>query len=337
MKSKITGGPADHLFSAQIMGRYDVSFFQCRETGFIQTEPPYWLPEAYASPINLTDTGILFRNESFRPTVGSLLHALFPNESQFVDYAGGYGIFTRMMRDAGFDYYWDDPYAKNLCARGFEFDPKMVSASAITAFEVFEHLPDPLQEFAKMQSISSNVVFSTQLIPNPRPDVHEWRYFGLEHGQHVSFYTRTALEFLARGHGLNLVSNRDDLHLFLDPALLPHRIPARWFESWRAKQKRPIRQLLDKAFVFEPFPWPAGGLGQKFRNFLKRRNFPGLYVRRQDLDEDVAGALRSTSLTQKYAEHLLLFAASHWPYLSSRLNSRTIADHNLMRDRMLSE
>lgn len=336
MNSNITGGPTEYLFSARIMGKYDVSFFQCSQTGFIQTEPPYWLSEAYASPINLTDTGILFRNTSFQPTAGALLYGFFSSECQFIDYAGGYGVFTRMMRDVGFDYYWDDPYAENLCARGFEFDPKTIKASAITAFEVFEHLPDPVQEFAKMQKLSRNIVFSTKLIPSPRPTIHEWWYYGLEHGQHVSFYTQAALEFLARKHGVILVSNRDDLHLFLEPAVLPHKISAKWFESWITKQARQTQDFLKKSYELEPFEWPSGGARQKVKNFIQRWNHPGVYVRRRDLDEDIAVALQSTALARDYAEHLLLFGRSYWHRFSSQLKSRTMDDHLLMRNRMLA-
>ncbi len=44
----------------------------------------------------------------------------------FLDYAGGYGVFTRLMRDIGFDFYWHDPYTQNLFANGFEKDIKLI-------------------------------------------------------------------------------------------------------------------------------------------------------------------------------------------------------------------
>ena len=56
------------------------------------------------------------------------------------NYAGGYGIFTRMMRDIGFDFYWLDKYADNLLTNGFEYNKKIhKKIEAITSFESFEH------------------------------------------------------------------------------------------------------------------------------------------------------------------------------------------------------
>ena len=109
----------------------------------------------------------------------------------FLDYAGGYGVFTRLMRDIGFDFYWHDPYTQNLFANGFEDDLKSNSKfELLTAFEVFEHLVNPKEELEKMLRFSDTIVFSTELMPQEIPDPEEWWYYGFNHGQHISFYTR---------------------------------------------------------------------------------------------------------------------------------------------------
>jgi len=40
------------IFSrVKILNKYDVKYFYCDYCGFIQTEEPYWLEEAYKEPI----------------------------------------------------------------------------------------------------------------------------------------------------------------------------------------------------------------------------------------------------------------------------------------------
>jgi len=51
MISKITGGATERIFSSVILNKYEVDFFKCLETGFVQTEDPYWLEEAYSSAL----------------------------------------------------------------------------------------------------------------------------------------------------------------------------------------------------------------------------------------------------------------------------------------------
>ncbi len=53
-----------------------------------------------------------------------------------------------MMRDIGFDFYWNDIYADNLLARGFELN-NLESLEVITALECFEHFLNPIEEFEK--------------------------------------------------------------------------------------------------------------------------------------------------------------------------------------------
>ena len=136
---------------------------------------PYWLNEAYKSAINISDTGIMSRNIHFSKVVSVLIYFLFNKNGRFVDYAGGYGIFTRLMRDMGFDFYWTDPYCENFLARGFEYNQSLKgNINLITAFEVFEHLANPLNEIEKMLEISDNIVLSTVLLPYPIPQAGEW-------------------------------------------------------------------------------------------------------------------------------------------------------------------
>lgn len=105
MQSKITGGPTTYLFTGRIMNKYDVKYYRCNQTGFIQTEEPYWLNEAYSDAITKLDIGLPVRNVDLSVKVSKLLVKYFDHAGKkFLDYAGGYGLFTRLMRDKGFDF-----------------------------------------------------------------------------------------------------------------------------------------------------------------------------------------------------------------------------------------
>jgi hypothetical protein len=226
MNCRICGAAANPLFEAVIMDRYTVKYFRCDTCGFVQTEPPYWLEEAYKRPINLSDCGILARNLRFSKLVAPLLYVGFDHHAQFLDYAGGYGIFTRLMRDIGFDFYWHDPFTQNLFARGFECPDTVNSYEALTAFETLEHLAEPLNELEQMFALAPTIIFSTTLLPEPVPASHDWWYYGLSHGQHVSFYSLKTLQYIAHRRGASLYSNGIDFHM-----LTPKKISRLFFSA----------------------------------------------------------------------------------------------------------
>ena len=120
MECKICQNQTKKLFNAKVLYKYDIDYFQCQTCGFGQTEKPYWLDEAYISSMNLSDTGVMYRCERMSKITTSLLFLFFKTKGKFLDYAGGFGVFTRQMRDIGFDFYWQDPYTKNEIARGFD-------------------------------------------------------------------------------------------------------------------------------------------------------------------------------------------------------------------------
>lgn len=216
------------------MGRYDVGYFRCSRCGFVQTEEPYWLEEAYQTPINIFDTGIISRNIRLAQKTATVLYYLFDRHARYLDYAGGYGVFTRLMRDIGFDFCWHDPYTQNLVARGFEYQTGGSDIELLTTFESFEHFADPLTEMEKLLSLSPSILFSTELVPDPPPRPEEWWYYGLEHGQHISFYTEHAIRHLADRFGLNYYGSGTELHLLTGKKLNPvrFRLAVRKYRSW---------------------------------------------------------------------------------------------------------
>lgn len=222
MKCKICSSGASLFSQATILNKYLVSYYKCSECGFVHTEEPYWFDEAYSQAINSSDVGLVNRNIMFSKVASALILAFFNSNGRFLDYGGGYGLFVRIMRDRGLDFYWLDEFCSNIFAKGLEHDIMRGDAyELLTAFEVFEHLKDPYGDISKMLRFSKNVLFTTELLPAHIPEPGSWWYYGLEHGQHISFYTWRSLSVIAKKFNLNLYSNGRSWHLLTDKTISP--------------------------------------------------------------------------------------------------------------------
>jgi len=210
---RLCGNVSSYLFDGALLN-FSISYYECPECGYVQTETPYWLEEAYSSPINVFDTGILLRNSQNLKFTASVIKTLGLGNGRVLDYSGGYGILVRMLRDIGIDAYWSDKYSENLLSRGFEYRNQKISI--LTAYEVFEHLVEPMKDIDKLFDLSSNIIISTELIDARSPRSEDWWYYGSEHGQHIGFYKYSTLEFIARKYNKYLFSNGKNLHVLTD-------------------------------------------------------------------------------------------------------------------------
>jgi hypothetical protein len=196
----------------EVLRKYPVRYYRCEQCGFIQTEPPFWLEEAYSTAIARQDVGLMARNLGNCERTAAVLNLLFPETATAVDFGAGHGVFVRLMRDRGFNFRWCDRYATNDYARGFEHRDGS-KYDFLTAFEVLEHLTDPVSDLAPIMDLSDNVFVSTFLVPEPAPRLSDWWYYAPTSGQHIAFYTRSSLELLAARFGRKLLSYRE-YHLF---------------------------------------------------------------------------------------------------------------------------
>jgi hypothetical protein len=200
------------VFSKLLLHKHRVSYYRCNRCGYLQTEKPYWLKEAYASPINEEDTGLVSRNITLSKIFTIIVATYFNKSGKYLDYAGGYGLFTRLTRDIGINCYWQDPYCQNLLSVGFEQPRNIKRYEMLTGFEVMEHLENPLAELKKIFKRTDSFLFTTQIIPVAQ-DIEEWDYLGIEHGQHISLYTIKSLQKIADQLQLNLYTDEVMIHL----------------------------------------------------------------------------------------------------------------------------
>lgn len=226
MHCPICGSGCLSFGQATVLGKYTAEYFRCSSCGFVHTEPPYWLAEAYARPVASSDLGMVGRNLALATVTKALIVTLFRSQGTFLDYGGGYGLFTRVMRDSGFNFLHWDEYCPNLFAEQFSADPtgSPQHYDLVTAFEVFEHLVDPVSGVRTLLALTDSVLFTTALLPSPPPSPGEWWFYGVEHGQHVSLFTRESLARLAAILGVHVVSDGVWLHM-----LTTRRVPPFFF------------------------------------------------------------------------------------------------------------
>jgi SAM-dependent methyltransferase len=129
-----------------------------------------------------------------------------------LDYGGGSGLLSRQLRDKGWDSQTYDPYVdRSVDVRGLgPFD-------LVTAFEVFEHVPDVNVLFDDLQKLvkpDGAIMFSTLLsdgeIGRGRPLT--WWYASPRNG-HISLFSAQSLRMCLNRRGFNFASASANLHV----------------------------------------------------------------------------------------------------------------------------
>lgn len=130
-----------------------------------------------------------------------------------LDYGGGNGLLVKLMRESNWQSVSYDPFIdRNV---GVE---QLGKFDLITAYEVFEHVPDVQKLMSNLRSLLSLnglVLFSTLLSdgniqPNQRIN---WQYASPRNG-HISLFSRNSLAILAQNNGFNLGSFSVGYHVF---------------------------------------------------------------------------------------------------------------------------
>ncbi len=199
-RCRLCQGATREVWRHLVLGKYDAGYFECADCGSLQTETPYWLDEAYSIGGAGFDTGACQRSIDSALAMSALLEGLgFRKDRECLDFGAGIGLYARMMRDRGWNYFAYETYNAPYYMDKFTAEPGSRTWGLVSAFEVFEHLPDPAQTLDLILGAAEDYVFfSTELFEGQGRD---WHYPNPAEGQHVFFYSRKALESVARGHG----------------------------------------------------------------------------------------------------------------------------------------
>ena len=206
------------LFSIAQVIRYKAEYYKCLGCGSLQIKNPHWIQEAHERAISILDTGLVARCLSASRLIGTLLFLEGRGRSPGIDWAGGTGLLTRLLRDQGYQVKTFDSYAGGELAVGFVSDGKNLSGPMdfLSAIECFEHLEDPISTFMDLVVNKEYFIFTTELLPNPAPDpvAKNWWYYMPESGQHITFATSSGLDKLSKILGFRCYSTIGSLHIF---------------------------------------------------------------------------------------------------------------------------
>ncbi|HSD15414.1 MAG TPA: class I SAM-dependent methyltransferase [Flavobacterium sp.] len=220
MNCKICNSPSEKIFSKTILQKYPSNYYKCTACNFVQTDEPTWLNEAYSSAITDLDIGLIDRNNNLKKEVKNIIDTHFPESKIYLDFAGGYGVFVRLMRDIGYNFYRQDTYCENIFANHFDItDTDIKKFDIVTGFEVLEHLNEPIREIEEMLNYADTAIFSTELIPDTNDKIEHWWYITAETGQHIAFYSKEAMEIIAKRFNKNYYRRNGNIHIFTNKKL----------------------------------------------------------------------------------------------------------------------
>jgi hypothetical protein len=198
---RLCGGALRRRFTLQVLRRHEAVYHDCVACGSLQTQPPHWLDEAYGPTTVNLDVGALQRNLDNFAFCYAFARLLGVRTA--VDYGGGDGLLVRYLRDHGIEAQVHDKFASASYARGFEWRGQS-GPDLLTAFEVFEHLPQPAIERESLFGIAPRFLLcSTEIYRGQGAD---WWYLAPEGGQHVFFYSEAALIAIGERFGYRIAS-----------------------------------------------------------------------------------------------------------------------------------
>ena len=211
---RLCNGALARRFGRRVLNKHDVAYYQCQQCGSLQSEPPYWLDEAYReNNLSNLDTGAAQRNLQNLAACWSIAKLL--GLRNVLDCGGGDGLLCRLLRDYELNCFVRDRYARPTYAQGFQ-TPDFAVPELVVAFEVLEHYPHPDSDLEELFGQRPKAVIATTGIYKNQNE--DWWYLAPESGQHVFFYSRLALEQVARKFGYQLLVSGGYL-LFLQPGL----------------------------------------------------------------------------------------------------------------------
>lgn len=143
------------------------------------------------------------------------IFASLPATVRHLDYGGGNGELVRLLRESNWQSVSYDPFVDRRTS-----PTQLGEFELVTAFEVFEHVPDVQKLMSDLRSLLSKdglVMFSTLLSDgNIHPSQRlSWWYASPRNG-HISLFSRKSLAILAQECGFNFGSFSDGFHVFFN-------------------------------------------------------------------------------------------------------------------------
>jgi hypothetical protein len=185
----------------------------------LQISDAPWLSLAHTTGISNTDTGAASRSISVAKLVIAFFKLQHHLNNSGIDFGGGTGLLTRLLRDSGFKVTSFDPYSSQFFSSGFQatLQDLKKEKTFLLAIECIEHLENPFEIFQDVLSNKQFFMFTTETnsTPSQSPNsINPWRYFSPKEGQHISFASSMGLQFFRERLGFDHYVKINELHIF---------------------------------------------------------------------------------------------------------------------------
>ena len=206
--------PVNGLFKVMIQGENCSELNSCSKCEFAFYPDQSWINQSFSDDLNSLDVGAADRTVISADYLSVMLKSQKLSHGKFLDYGGGYGLLSRIMRDRGFNFENFDPFTRQIFpTSGLRMNNSLDQKyDAITLIEVALHFEDPLEEFRRLLQLT-NVLFFTAVLTDEELD-HDWWYLSPETGQHIALFSQKTLATLAEKLGVNLTSDGRFFHIF---------------------------------------------------------------------------------------------------------------------------
>jgi SAM-dependent methyltransferase len=226
---QVCGGPSEWLDALdfnkscdEAQGRFLprsgvlVAYALCSNCGFCFAPQIYpWSPETFErwiyndAYVEVDPDYLGARPRNSADTLGKLFPQVPP--ARHLDYGGGNGMLANIPRERGWDSSSYDPFLERDRSREWlgQFD-------LITAFEVFEHVPDIsalMGDLRQLRATNGIVLFSTLVSDEdvqPNKSL-SWWYAAPRNG-HISLFSQKSLGVIASRLSLNFASLSSGFH-----------------------------------------------------------------------------------------------------------------------------
>ena len=194
-----------------------VTYLRCTDCGFLFTRDfDNWShadfgEKIYNAEYARVDPDFAERRPNGNAAFIAQKFGTYRQKIRILDYGGGEGRMMDVLRAEGFRHVntYDPFSSKHNVSDGQKYD-------LITAFEVFEHVPDPIatmQDITKRLKPEALMLFSTLLQPDDLAETGlDWWYVGPRNG-HISLHSKKSLAVLLKRFGLTLASANQGLHI----------------------------------------------------------------------------------------------------------------------------
>jgi len=199
-----------HFTTLTIRDGIPGEYYSCNSCKFIHAENASWLEGSFTDALNSLDIGSVDRCNIVADFVEVLANSLKVDNPRVLDWGGGYGLLTRILRDRGVRCAHYDPYTEPLFAKNIDLQSD-ARFDLIVLSEVMLHMTDPVSTLTELLKLSDNIIFTAVIAP---PDVTpDWWYFMPDTGQHVAIFSRQTIPELGVALKVNTLSDNQFFHL----------------------------------------------------------------------------------------------------------------------------